>query len=104
VVQYIGELLRYLLAQPETPHDQAHMVRTEPVTMLAHPCRSLRSLHLRLTCLLVLVTTKELTVQVAKVIGNGLRPDIWEKFQSRFRIPYISEFYGACSPRAVSHS
>ncbi len=28
-------------------------------------------------------------------VGNGLRPDIWERFQERFRIPRILEFYGA---------
>jgi fatty-acyl-CoA synthase len=28
-------------------------------------------------------------------IGNGLRPEIWPKFQARFRIPRIMEFYGA---------
>jgi fatty-acyl-CoA synthase len=27
--------------------------------------------------------------------GNGLRADIWEKFQQRFRIPQIVEFYAA---------
>jgi len=27
--------------------------------------------------------------------GNGLRPDIWNEFQSRFRIPRIIEFYAA---------
>lgn len=27
--------------------------------------------------------------------GNGLRPDIWQEFQSRFRIPLIREYYGA---------
>jgi len=27
--------------------------------------------------------------------GNGLRPDIWESFQSRFAIPRILEFYAA---------
>jgi acyl-CoA synthetase (AMP-forming)/AMP-acid ligase II len=27
--------------------------------------------------------------------GNGLRPDIWEAFQSRFGIPVIREYYGA---------
>jgi fatty-acyl-CoA synthase len=29
------------------------------------------------------------------IIGNGLRPEIWERFQSRFAIPKIIEFYGA---------
>jgi fatty-acyl-CoA synthase len=28
-------------------------------------------------------------------IGNGLRPEIWPRFQDRFRIPHIMEFYGA---------
>jgi fatty-acyl-CoA synthase len=27
--------------------------------------------------------------------GNGLRPDLWAAFKSRFRIPLILEFYGA---------
>lgn len=29
------------------------------------------------------------------VIGNGLRPEVWEPFQERFQIPRIVEFYGA---------
>jgi len=28
-------------------------------------------------------------------IGNGLRPDIWEAFRDRFKLPRIVEFYGA---------
>ena len=28
-------------------------------------------------------------------IGNGLRPEIWPRFQARFKIPHIMEFYGA---------
>jgi fatty-acyl-CoA synthase len=27
--------------------------------------------------------------------GNGLRPEVWERFQSRFAIPQVLEFYGA---------
>jgi fatty-acyl-CoA synthase len=27
--------------------------------------------------------------------GNGLRPEIWERFQSRFRIPRILEYYAS---------
>jgi fatty-acyl-CoA synthase len=27
--------------------------------------------------------------------GNGLRPDVWDSFKSRFRIPQILEFYAA---------
>ena len=33
------------------------------------------------------------TLKIA--IGNGLRPEIWPRFQARFRIPHIMEFYGA---------
>ena len=33
-------------------------------------------------------------------VGNGLRPDIWEKFQERFGIPLIREFYGATEGNA----
>ncbi|XP_002741020.1 long-chain fatty acid transport protein 2-like [Saccoglossus kowalevskii] len=36
---------------------------------------------------------KRNSVRVA--IGNGLRPDIWKRFQQRFNIPLIHEFYGA---------
>jgi acyl-CoA synthetase (AMP-forming)/AMP-acid ligase II len=54
---YIGELCRYLLAQPPSPRDREHSVRA--------------------------------------CVGNGLRPDIWESFKTRFAIEHICEFYGA---------
>jgi acyl-CoA synthetase (AMP-forming)/AMP-acid ligase II len=34
-------------------------------------------------------------------VGNGMRPDIWEKFQERFGVPVIREFYGATEGNAV---
>lgn len=34
------------------------------------------------------------------VIGNGLRPDVWELFQSRFNIKNIMEFYGSTEGNA----
>jgi solute carrier family 27 fatty acid transporter 1/4 len=57
VCQYIGEICRYLLSQPERPEDSAHKVRL--------------------------------------MIGNGLRPDIWAKFVTRFSIKHIAELYGS---------
>lgn len=33
--------------------------------------------------------------RIRSVMGNGLRPDVWETFQARFAIPRIVEFYGA---------
>jgi len=35
------------------------------------------------------------THSVRLMFGNGLRPDIWQEFTSRFRIPNIAEFYGS---------
>lgn len=29
------------------------------------------------------------------IIGNGLRPEVWESFINRFNIPHVIEFYGA---------
>jgi len=57
LVQYIGELCRYLTNAPPHPLETKH--------------------RLRLAC------------------GNGLRPDVWETFKSRFAIPHILEFYAA---------
>jgi fatty-acyl-CoA synthase len=57
LVQYIGELCRYLVNAPQHPKERAH--------------------RLRLAC------------------GNGLHADVWEKFQQRFAIPRILEFYAA---------
>ena len=59
---YIGELCRYLLAQPKRPDDADN--------------------------------------PLVKVMGNGLRPDIWDEFKSRFGIQRISEFYGATEGNA----
>jgi fatty-acyl-CoA synthase len=33
--------------------------------------------------------------QVRLAFGNGLRPEVWRKLRTRFRIPDILEFYGA---------
>jgi fatty-acyl-CoA synthase len=39
--------------------------------------------------------------KVRIVIGNGLRPDIWEQFQQRFNIPQIGEFYASTEGNLV---
>jgi fatty-acyl-CoA synthase len=57
LIQYIGELCRYLVNAPPHPRETEHRVR--------------------LAC------------------GNGLRADVWEAFERRFRIPRILEFYAA---------
>lgn len=57
VVQYIGEIARYLLAVPPSPKDKQHRVRM--------------------------------------AYGNGMRPDVWQKFRERFGVEIISEFFAA---------
>ena len=37
---------------------------------------------------------------VRACIGNGLRRDIWDEFQERFKIPLIVEFYAATEGNA----
>ncbi|HEX8568816.1 MAG TPA: long-chain-acyl-CoA synthetase [Caulobacteraceae bacterium] len=37
----------------------------------------------------------ERTHRLRMAFGNGLRPEVWERFESRFAIPDILEFYGA---------
>jgi len=63
VMQYIGELCRYLLTAPESEADSKNSIRI--------------------------------------AIGNGLRPDIWAKFQKRFNIKEIGEFYGSTEGNAA---
>ncbi len=38
--------------------------------------------------------------RVSIIVGNGLRPDIWEEFQNRFGIALVREFYGATEGNA----
>ncbi|EST05602.1 AMP-dependent synthetase/ligase [Kalmanozyma brasiliensis GHG001] len=57
VVQYIGEIARYLLAVPPSPLDKKHNVRM--------------------------------------AYGNGMRPDVWEKFRERYGVRVISEFFAS---------
>jgi len=55
LIQYIGELCRYLVNAPEDPLDKDNKVRL--------------------------------------MFGNGLRPDIWRKFQERFGVKTVFEAY-----------
>ncbi|MET0389601.1 MAG: long-chain-acyl-CoA synthetase [Polyangiales bacterium] len=40
--------------------------------------------------------------RVRVVSGNGLRPDIWRKFQRRFGISRVAEFYGATEGNCIT--
>ncbi|CAK1603333.1 unnamed protein product [Parnassius mnemosyne] len=62
VAQYIGEMCRYLLAQPARACDAQHRVRI--------------------------------------MVGNGMRPAIWQQIVDRFKIPQINEIYGATEGNA----
>ena len=47
------------------------------------------------------VHPKENKHKIRLVDGNGLRPDIWEEFQSRFKIPFILEWYASTEGNTV---
>jgi fatty-acyl-CoA synthase len=57
LVQYIGELCRYLLHAPPSANETRHRIR--------------------MAC------------------GNGLAPEVWDRFKDRFSIPQIFEFYAS---------
>lgn len=38
---------------------------------------------------------KERAHRLRLIFGNGLRPDIWRDFQTRFNVPRVLEFYGS---------
>jgi len=40
------------------------------------------------------------THQVRLIMGNGLRPQIWTDFVTRFNIKQVAEFYGATEGNA----
>jgi len=40
------------------------------------------------------------THQVRLILGNGLRPQIWNDFITRFNIKKVAEFYGATEGNA----
>ena len=47
------------------------------------------------------VRPEEINHKVRACVGNGLRPDIYEAFQKRFRIKAVYEFYGSTEGNAV---
>ncbi|KAF1956310.1 long-chain fatty acid transporter-like protein [Byssothecium circinans] len=55
IIQYVGELCRYLLNGPPNEYERKHRATT--------------------------------------AWGNGMRPDVWERFRERFNIPTIIELY-----------
>ncbi|XP_056907278.1 long-chain fatty acid transport protein 2-like [Takifugu flavidus] len=57
IIQYIGEIMRYLCNTPQKFNDRSHRVRF--------------------------------------ALGNGMRPEVWREFLSRFGNIQIAEFYGA---------
>ena len=64
------------------------------------------------TCRYLLAAPPQIDVETGKNIdkshsvrvafGNGLRPDVWERFKIRFGIEEIAEFYGATEATSVA--
>lgn len=72
ILQYVGEMCRYLLSAPPEP---------DP----ADPNKNLDRAN-----------------KIRIAFGNGLRPDVWDRFKSRFGIETVAEFYGATEGTAAS--
>ncbi|KAI9683063.1 MAG: hypothetical protein M1820_010931, partial [Bogoriella megaspora] len=68
IIQYVGEMCRYLLAAPPAP-----LVTLENGQ--------------------VVDPDKQHKVRIA--FGNGLRPDVWKRFQERFGIDTVGEIYAS---------
>ena len=66
VMQYIGELARYLCTAHPTPLDGSWPIKY--------------------------------------AIGNGLRPEVWEKFARRYNVGKVVEFYAATEGNTVRHT
>lgn len=39
--------------------------------------------------------------KIRMIYGNGMRPDVWEKFRERFGIKEICEFYAATEGKII---
>ena len=46
-------------------------------------------------CLSAPISDQEVEMKLTTAFGNGMRADVWEKFQKRFRVKHIVEFYAA---------
>ena len=46
-------------------------------------------------CRIFLQSDLDMKHRVRLAFGNGLRRDVWEEFEERFKIPSIVEFYAA---------
>ena len=43
----------------------------------------------------------EINNPISKMVGNGLRPDLWDTFRNRFKVERICEIYGASEANAM---
>ena len=87
VIQYIGELCRFL-------------VNREKVSIGKYVNR-LTSHNYRFTNLEISSQTdQDSNHKVRLAIGNGLRSDIWTEFKNRFNVERIFEFYAATEGNA----
>lgn len=69
IIQYVGEICRYLLAAPPEvdPNTGENLDKANSIRL---------------------------------AFGNGLRPDVWNRFKERFNIEAITEFYSATESSA----
>lgn len=50
--------------------------------------------------LAVAPSSNDTSHSIRMVIGNGMRPDVWQAFVDRFKIPTVLELYGSTEGNA----
>lgn len=83
VIQYIGEIMRYLCNTPKVTAtlQLLHQLNLPTLTQRLFPSPKQKP--------------NEHVHKVRMAIGNGIRPEIWREFVRRFGNIQIREFYGA---------
>jgi fatty-acyl-CoA synthase len=87
----LGVHPREILGAPVLGRRRRQRVHAVPVRRRALPLPGQRAA----------VHPKEGQHRIRLACGNGLRPDIWQAFKTRFRIPIIREFYAATEGNAI---
>lgn len=81
IVQYIGEIMRYLCNTPRVrPTRRSIGAELKPPVKTLFPARQ---------------KLNDRSHRVRFALGNGIRPEVWREFTSRFGNIQIAEFYGA---------
>ncbi|CAD7957410.1 unnamed protein product [Amoebophrya sp. A120] len=98
IIQYIGELCRYLVNSEQAGDEFSR--REDPRRTAGIPSASSNKTtsgveYSKAASKLRPQQQPHRNHCVRLAVGNGLRPEVWREFQNSFQIPEVLEFYGA---------